>query len=64
MWNIPLHHVNNCHCDRVNKEADWPIAEQVEVRRDSQEKEESQSSKQMQSSKEAADELAIQRKGA
>lgn len=40
--------MNNCHCGRVIKEAAWPIAEQVEVRRDSQakgehEKEEKQS---------------------
>ena len=47
--------MNNCHCDRVNKEAAWPIAEQVEVRQDSQakrerekEEEPSQGSKKMQ----------------
>ena len=28
-----------CHCDWVNKEADWPIAGQVEVRWDLQKKE-------------------------
>lgn len=36
LWNIPLHHVNICHCVRFNKEADWPITEQGKVRWESQ----------------------------
>lgn len=32
--------VNMCHRDWVNKEADWPIARQVEVRWDLQKKKE------------------------
>ena len=34
-----------CHCDWVNKEADWPIAGLVEVRRDLQKKRESEEGK-------------------
>ena len=36
MWNITLHCVNVCCCDWFNKEADWPIIEQDNVRWDSQ----------------------------
>lgn len=36
MWNILLHSMNICHCDCLNKEADWAVARKVEVRWKSQ----------------------------
>ena len=37
MWN-PLHCTNICLCDWLDKEADWPIAEQDKVRRRAKQK--------------------------
>lgn len=34
MQNIPLHCVNTCCCDWVNKEVDWKIAGQDKVRKE------------------------------
>lgn len=36
MWNILLPSMNICHCDGLNKEADWAVAGKVEVRWKSQ----------------------------
>lgn len=36
MWNIFLPSMNICHCDGLNKEADWAVAGKVEVRWKSQ----------------------------
>lgn len=33
---IPLYTLKICHCDWLNKEADWPIAELNKVKRESQ----------------------------
>lgn len=33
---IPSNAVNVCHCEWFNKQADWPIAEQNEVRQRNQ----------------------------
>lgn len=61
--------MNTCHCGWFNKEADWPIAGQVEVRwdwktkREHKEEEEEESQESQGDAREAGDELAILRKG-